>query len=115
MKPSGKDESSETTLSEDSSNSPAIFTCPNEGCVKKYQSYGKLAWHIEYGKCEYKTERESLLNKANVMYAEKLLVDHNLNSQGNVKSGIHENVPSSSTYSVFVIILYIMNVWIPIL
>ena len=88
-----------TTPNDDPFDSSAIFTCPIEGCVKVFQSYGKLTWHIEYGKCDYKTERETLLNKAKVMYAEKLFDDNNSNLQVNVKSGVSDEEVQSTNKS----------------
>jgi hypothetical protein len=89
-----------TTPDDGVSDSPAIFTCPNEGCVKVYQSYGKLSWHTEYGKCEYKAEKESLLDKAKVLYTKSLLTDSNLNLPDKEKSGVQDDtvpcIPNTS-------------------
>ena len=42
-------------------NSPKLFACPNEGCIRVYKRYGSMVNHVTYGKCEFQPERESLL------------------------------------------------------
>ena len=53
-------------------NSPKLFACPNEGCIRVYKRYGSMANHVAYGKCEFQPERESLLDTAKIMYIKKL-------------------------------------------
>lgn len=49
-----------------------LFACPNEGCVRVYKHHGSMINHVTYGKCEIQVERETLLDKAKVMYSKKL-------------------------------------------
>ena len=49
-----------------------IFQCPNEGCIKIYQTYSALEKHLSYGKCELCPERATLLDLAKQMYHVKL-------------------------------------------
>lgn len=65
------DEEAKEEDSEESTSSP--FTCPKDGCVKEYKRYSSLENHILYGECKLVHERESLLDKAKIMYREKLL------------------------------------------
>ena len=51
----------------------ASFSCPNVGCVKVYQRHSALEKHLFYGKCEILPVRETLMDKAKVLYHEKLL------------------------------------------
>ena len=53
-------------------NSPKLFACPNEGCIRVYKRYGSMVNHVTYGKCEFQPERESLLDTAKIMYSKKL-------------------------------------------
>ena len=53
-------------------NSPKLFACPNEGCIRVYKRYGSMVNHVTYGKCEFQPERESLLDTAKIMYRKKL-------------------------------------------
>ena len=47
---------------------PGLFQCPNEGCVKSYQSFSALEKHLSFGKCEMHVERVTLLDQARQMY-----------------------------------------------
>ena len=55
-----------------SSESPKLFACPNEGCIRVYKRYSSMINHAVYGKCELQLERESLLDTAKIMYSKKL-------------------------------------------
>lgn len=67
-------ESRDDEEEEDSEESTSsLFTCPKDGCVKEYKRYSSLENHILYGECKRVHERESLLDKAKIMYREKLL------------------------------------------
>ena len=46
----------------------AMFSCPHEGCVKMYQRHYALENHLLYGQCEFLPVRESLMDKAKVLY-----------------------------------------------
>ena len=72
---SSKDQSPETqasTADSDDTVYEALFTCPEEGCIKAYHKYSYLERHLDFGKHQYSVERESFLDKAMVKYAEKL-------------------------------------------
>eukprot|EP00058_Branchiostoma_floridae_P019324 XP_002604814.1 hypothetical protein BRAFLDRAFT_70664 [Branchiostoma floridae] len=49
-----------------------IFQCPEEGCVKVYQTFRGLDAHVAVGRHNRRLERETLLDKAKLMYAAKL-------------------------------------------
>ena len=49
-----------------------LFSCPVEGCVSTFQRHCNLERHLHYGKCKFVEERHSLLDKAKILYAEKL-------------------------------------------
>eukprot|EP00058_Branchiostoma_floridae_P015299 XP_002600787.1 hypothetical protein BRAFLDRAFT_95073 [Branchiostoma floridae] len=49
-----------------------IFPCPEEGCVKVYQTCRGLDAHVAVGRHNRRLERETLLDKAKLMYAAKL-------------------------------------------
>ncbi|KXJ26035.1 hypothetical protein AC249_AIPGENE6462, partial [Exaiptasia diaphana] len=50
-----------------------LFSCPFEGCVKTFQRYSNLEHHMSYGKCQLKPEKRTLMDKAKVIYQQKLL------------------------------------------
>ena len=52
--------------------SASLFSCPVEGCVSTFQRHCNLERHMHYGKCIFVEERYSLLDKAKILYAEKL-------------------------------------------
>lgn len=70
-----KDAPKPLSIAKLSDDSKVVFTCPKEGCVKMFQSYGHLSNHLDHGKCIYKLEKETLLDKAKIQYASKLLND----------------------------------------
>eukprot|EP00058_Branchiostoma_floridae_P002763 XP_002588251.1 hypothetical protein BRAFLDRAFT_124704 [Branchiostoma floridae] len=51
---------------------PSLFPCPEESCVKVYQTCKGLEAHVAVGKHKRRLERETLLDKAKLKYAEKL-------------------------------------------
>ena len=60
------DDEDENEVGEDrTEKSPKLFICPTEGCIKNYQYY--------HGVCKLQPERQGLLDKAKVIYVEKLL------------------------------------------
>lgn len=63
------DEENEVT---DSPQKPHLFVCPEDGCIKKYLTHGRLEQHIMYGKHKLKLERMTLLDRAKISYAEHL-------------------------------------------
>ncbi len=50
----------------------SLFFCPEEGCIKSYQRYSNFQNHIDCGRHQYVLERETLFDKAIMMYADKL-------------------------------------------
>lgn len=55
-----------------STETSGIFQCPNDGCTKVYQRYSAMEKHLLYGKCELEHERLTLLDRAKLVYHEKL-------------------------------------------
>ena len=53
--------------------SPKLFSCPIDGCVKCFQRYSALENHLQYGSCNIVPERENLFDKAKRIYRDKLL------------------------------------------
>ena len=49
-----------------------LFSCPVEGCVRTFQGDCNLELHLHYGKCTFVEERHSLIDKAKILYTEKL-------------------------------------------
>ena len=53
----------------------ALFSCPNVSCIKVYQRHCALKNHLFYGKCEFLPVRETLMDKAKVLYHDKLVCE----------------------------------------
>ena len=49
-----------------------LFSCPVEGWATTFLRHCNLERHMHYGKYKFVEERHSLLNKAKILYAEKL-------------------------------------------
>ena len=49
-----------------------LFSCPVNGCVCTFQKYHNLEHHMSFGKCRLLEERHTLLDKAKLLYHEKL-------------------------------------------
>ena len=49
-----------------------LFFCTEKGCIKSYQKLSSLHHHLDYGKHQYVLERETLYDKAMLLYATKL-------------------------------------------
>ena len=49
-----------------------LFSCPVQGCVSTFQRHSNLEYHMFYGKCRLLEERNTLLDKAKIIYEEKL-------------------------------------------
>jgi hypothetical protein len=75
---------------ESSDTDDTLFTCSEEGCVKTFQRFSSLQSHLDIGKHKYALERESLLDKAMLRYAE------NLESGESATDQIIESVSGSS-------------------
>ncbi|XP_066270491.1 uncharacterized protein [Branchiostoma lanceolatum] len=50
----------------------SLFPCPEDSCVKVYQTHRGLEAHVAVGRHQRQLERETLLDKAKLAYAEKL-------------------------------------------
>ena len=63
-----------TSSPEDSSETDddTLFTCPEDGCVKTFQRFSSLQKHLDGDRHKYTLERESLLDKAMLRYAENI-------------------------------------------
>ena len=62
----------EGDLEASADNENGLFSCPVEGCVSTFQRHCNLERHIHYGKCKFVEERHSLIDRAKILYAEKL-------------------------------------------
>ena len=64
----------EDNLSSDEENEEltSLFVCPEDGCVKKFLTHGRLDQHVMYGKHQFKLERLTLLDRAKISYAQHL-------------------------------------------
>ena len=49
-----------------------LFSCPSEGCVFEFQKYSNPEYHILYGKCKIVEEKTTLIDKAKIIYVQKL-------------------------------------------
>ena len=49
-----------------------LFSCPSEGRVFEFQKYSNLEYHILYGKCRIVEEKTTLIDKAKILYVQKL-------------------------------------------
>lgn len=58
-------------IKEEDSNA-AIFSCPEEGCVKTFERYSSMQRHLDCGKHQRALERYTLLDIAAVGYAQML-------------------------------------------
>ena len=76
----GKPKSQETMKQppgevEEDQSQDALFSCPNVGCIKVYQRQCALENHLFYGKCEFLPVKETLMDKAKVLYHDKLVCE----------------------------------------
>ena len=49
-----------------------LFSCLEDGCYKTFQRYSSPQRHLNFGKHEFNSEHETLLDKAILSYATKL-------------------------------------------
>ena len=61
-----------------------LFSCPEEGCIKRYQRFSSLQRHLDCGRHHLAIEDESLFDRAIVGYSERL----------DVQSGSVPNIPT---------------------
>lgn len=78
-----QDQKNDTSTEEQT---PKLFSCPVDGCVKCFQQFGSLENHLQYGSCKLVPERENLFDNAKICYTDKLLHDR----------GIHPVLASST-------------------
>lgn len=55
-----------------------LFTCPFDGCVKRFQRYSSSENQLQDGKCEIVLEKKNLFDKARIIYRDKLLLGSNI-------------------------------------
>ena len=53
----------------------ALFSFPNVGYIKVYQRQCPLKNFLFYGKCEFLPVRETLMDKAKILYHDKLVCE----------------------------------------
>ena len=70
-----------TSEGEESISKDGIFTCPEEGCVQTFLRYSSMQRHLDCGRHKRAVERDTLLDKAAVGYAQKLEVQCQPNPQ----------------------------------
>ncbi|KAI8493831.1 hypothetical protein Bbelb_281780 [Branchiostoma belcheri] len=66
------DSDEETGLSTEQQGCGSIFPCPEDSCIRVYKTLKGLEEHIAVGKHRRRLERETLLDKAKLKYAERL-------------------------------------------
>ena len=66
------DEEDDESATGDAGANSALFSCPEEGCVKTYQKYSSLEQHIQCGKHKRALENETLLDRAMLRYGYEL-------------------------------------------
>ena len=71
IKASVRDPDPPVHIKEEDSNT-AIFSCPEEGCVKTFERYSSMQRHLDCGKHQRALERYTLLDRAAVVYAQRL-------------------------------------------
>ena len=57
---------------EEEDSNAAIFSCPEEGCVKTFERYSSMQRHLDCGKHQRALKRYTLLDRAAVGYAQRL-------------------------------------------
>ena len=67
-----KDAKTSSTEESSDTDEDTLFTCSEDGCVKTFQRFSSLQKHLDGGRHKYALERESLLDKAMLRYAENL-------------------------------------------
>lgn len=65
-------EEKEETEENEMSTQDGLFSCPVEGCIRTFQKHFNLESHLSFGKCQLVRERNTLLDKAKILYEEKL-------------------------------------------
>lgn len=81
------DSPSSDESSSDESN-VGLFSCPEEGCIKRYQRFSSLQTHLDCGRHHLAIENASLFDRAIVGYSERL--DVQLGSVPNIPTELSE-------------------------
>ncbi|KAK2565423.1 hypothetical protein P5673_010481 [Acropora cervicornis] len=71
IKVSVQDPDPQVNIKEEDSNT-AIFSCPEEDCIKTFARYSSMHRHLDFGKHQHALEQSTLLDKAAIGYAQKL-------------------------------------------
>lgn len=66
-------ESERQNVVDDRHSGSQLYTCPMDGCVCTFLRHSNMENHVLYGKCSLLEERHTLLDKAKILYQEKLL------------------------------------------
>ena len=66
------DSAGEDAIDKNTLNAESLFVCPEEGCVMPFKGHSSLQNHLDCEKHKYALERETLFDKAIMMYASKL-------------------------------------------
>ena len=53
-------------------NESHLYSCPEQGCIKRYQRFSSLQRHLDCGKHKRELEKETLFDRAATGYAERL-------------------------------------------
>ena len=53
-----------------------LYSCSSDGCIKTFRQHKSMLNHINFGKCQYDTDRETLMDKAAIKYC-KLIHEEN--------------------------------------
>lgn len=70
---SAKDVNDDEEISEQELESCSeLFSCPKQGCTLSFKRHSNLETHIMFGKCRLRKEMLTVLDKAKVLYAQKL-------------------------------------------
>jgi hypothetical protein len=89
----GKEEGEGEEGEEGQSNN--LFFCPSQGCVFSYLKYSSLEYHILYGKCKLLEENNTLLDKAKILYTQKISEGTSSLPQISVQSTTSTSLPTA--------------------
>ena len=79
-------------IEEEDSNT-AIFSCPEEDCIKTFVRYSSMHRHLDFGKHQHALEQSTLLDKAAIGYAQKFEGEMPSCSQAGRRVGHSSQVP----------------------
>ena len=69
---SGMREASKELSDEEQECHDKLFSCPDDGCIKSFQRFSSLQYHLDVGRHSYALGNETLFDKAMISYATKL-------------------------------------------